>query len=70
MKNLVTYCLTLVAVGLLLFAGLDGLVRQTSYGMFFTFVGVFTTIGLGLDVTLHLKEQGRRNNLRKLGRRS
>lgn len=60
--------LALLAVTALLYAGLDGLTNNHSYGFFFTFIGGVTTIGLGLDVVNHLKIHVRKNSIRKLGR--
>lgn len=68
MKNLLSLILALLAVITLLYAGLNGLVQDHSYGTFFTFVGALTTVGLGIDVVNHLKIQIRKNNVRKLGR--
>ena len=67
-KNLLTFSLALLAVIVMLYAGLNGLTNDHSYGFFFTFIGAVTTIGLGLDVVNHLKLQIRKGNVRKLGR--
>ena len=67
-KNLLTFCPALLAVIVMLYAGLNGLTNDHSYGFFFTFIGAVTTIGLGLDVVNHLKLQVRKSNVRKLGR--
>lgn len=68
MKNYLMFSLALLAVVIMLYAGLNGLIKHHSYGFFFTFVGGITTVGLGLDVVNHLKVQVRRANVRKLGR--
>jgi len=60
--------LALAAVIIILYAGLNGLMKDHSYGFFFTFIGAITTIGLGIDVVNHLKIHVRKNNVRKLGR--
>jgi Trk-type K+ transport system membrane component len=68
MKNFLLLTLALIAVIVLLYAGLNGLTKNHSYGFFFTFIGAITTIGLGLDVVNQLKIHVRKNNVRKLGR--
>lgn len=67
MKNFVLLTLALIAVIVLLYAGLNGLMKNHSYGFFFVFIGSLTTIGLGLDVVNHLKVHVRKSNVRKLG---
>jgi hypothetical protein len=68
MKNFLVLTLALLALIVLLYAGLNGLMKNHSYGFFFTFIGAITTVGLGLDVVIHLKIHIRKNNVRKLGR--
>jgi hypothetical protein len=68
MKHFLLLALALVGVIILLYAGLNGLTKDHSYGFFFIFIGSLTTIGLGIDVTNHLKIRIRKNNVRKLGR--
>jgi hypothetical protein len=68
MKHFLLLALALVGVIILLYAGLNGLTKDHSYGFFLIFIGSLTTIGLGIDVTNHLKIQIRKNNVRKLGR--
>lgn len=67
-KNLLLLSLALLAVVVLLYVGLNGLTRDHSYGIFFTFTGAVTTIGLGLDVVNHLRIYERKAAVRKLGR--
>lgn len=67
-KNLLLLSLALVAVFVMLYTGLNGLSKDHSYGIFFTFVGGVTTIGLGVDVVNHLRLNMRRHHLRKFGR--
>lgn len=67
-KNLLLLGLALLAVTAMLYAGLNGLSNNHSYGIFFTFIGGITTIGLGLDVVNHLRLNVRRDDVRKLGR--
>lgn len=68
MKNLLLLSLALVAVTVMLYAGLNGLMKHHSYGSFFTFIGGLTTVGLGMDVVNHLKVRTRKANVRRLGR--
>lgn len=68
MKNFLLLGLVLLAVIVMLYAGLNGLMKDHSYGSFFTFVGAITTIGLGMDVVNQLKISVRKANVRKLGR--
>jgi ABC-type multidrug transport system permease subunit len=68
MKHFLLLALALVGVIIVLYAGLNGLTKNHSYGFFFVFIGSLTTIGLGIDVVSHLKTHIRKNNVRKLGR--
>lgn len=68
MKNILLLSLAFVAVTVSLYAGLHGLTKNHSYGLFFLFTGAITTIGLGIDVVNHLKIHVRKTNVRKLGR--
>ena len=68
MRNFLLLGLALLAVMALLYAGLNGLMKNHSYGFFFIFIGALTTIGLGLDVVNQLKVHVRKSNVRKLGR--
>lgn len=67
-KNFVLLSLALLAVVALLYAGVNGMTKDHSYGFFFTFTGAVTTIGLGLDIVNQLKSQVRKASVRKLGR--
>jgi len=69
MKNFLQFGLALMAVIITLYTGVNGLMKDHSYGFFFTFIGGLTTIGLGMDVVNHLKLRMRRATVRKLGRR-
>lgn len=68
MKKFLLLSLALLAVGIILYAGLNGIVKDHSYGYSFTFIGGLTTIGLGIDVVNHLKIVERKGSVRKLGR--
>ncbi len=68
MKNQLLLGLVLLTVAVMLYAGIDGMIRNHTYGLFFTFVGGLTTIGLGLDIVNHLRQEVRKQNVRKLGR--
>jgi hypothetical protein len=69
MKKIFVFLLVLLAVIVTLYAGLNGLIQNHSYGTIFIFVGAITTVGLALDVVNHLKIEIRRNAVRKLGSR-
>ena len=68
MKNITVLGLALVAVAVMLFAGVNGILREHSYGPFFIFIAVCTAAGLSLDITKVVKEKLRKNHVRKLGR--
>lgn len=68
MKNFFRLALALIGVMALLYTGISGIEHDHSYGLFLTFVGGLTTIGLGLDVVNHLKIRTRKESIRKLGR--
>ena len=56
MKKWMVFLLAFVCVSLLIYAGIDAMSRnQGRMGMFLTFVGGMTVIGLALDVINHLK---------------
>lgn len=67
MKNLTLLALAFLMVIVLLFAGVNGLLNDYSYGPFLTFVGGCTAIGLSIDVVNHVKLRIRKSNIRKLG---
>ena len=67
-KTFLLLSLVLLAVIVILYAGLTGLTQDHSYGIIFTFIGGVTTIGLGMDVVNHLKVHVRKTSVRKLGR--
>jgi hypothetical protein len=67
MKNLFLLALALVAVTIVMYAGMHGLTNNHSYGFFFLFTGAITTIGLGIDLVNQLKIRERKSNIRKLG---
>lgn len=68
MKNLTVLGLALVLVGVMLFAGVNGILRDHSYGPFFIFLAACTATGLSMDITRHIRERIKKSNLRKLGR--
>lgn len=56
MKNWLVFALALACVLSMLFVGLDALSNDKErMGMFFTFVGSMTVIGLVMDFINHLK---------------
>jgi hypothetical protein len=68
MKNLTVFGLALVLVSIMIFAGVDGIIRGHATGPFFIFLAACTATGLSLDVTRLVKERIRRSNARKFGR--
>jgi hypothetical protein len=68
MKNLAVLCLALILVAVMLYAGVNGVIRDHAYGPFFIFLAACTATGLSLDVTKMIKERIRRSNIRKFGR--
>ena len=67
MKNITIFKLAIVAVIVMLYMGISGILQNESLGPFFTFIGVCTAIGLGIDISGHIRHKIRKNNLRKLG---
>ena len=56
MKKWMVFALAFVCVLVMLYAGIDALSNhQGRTGLFFTFVGSMTVIGLAIDVIQHLK---------------
>lgn len=68
MKNLTVFGLALLLVGVMIFAGVDGILRGHATGPFFLFLAACTATGLSLDVNRLIKERIRRSNARKFGR--
>lgn len=68
MKNLTTLGLAFVLVGVMLYAGVNGIIRDHSYGPFFVFLAICTATGLAFDVTRVIKERIRKAQIRKFGR--
>jgi hypothetical protein len=68
MKNLTTLILAFALVGVMLYAGVNGILRNHSYGPFFIFLAACTATGLAFDVTRMVKEHIRKANIRKFGR--
>ncbi len=66
MKNLSVLGLAFVLVGVMFFAGVNGMMREHAYGPFFIFLGICTAAGLSLDVSRLLREYVKRSNVRKL----
>jgi hypothetical protein len=68
MKNLTVLFLALVLVAVLLYAGVNGVIRNHSYGPFFIFLAACTATGLSFDITRFVKERLRKANIKKFGR--
>lgn len=50
----------------MLYAGVDGLLRDYAYAPMLTFIAACSAVGLSIDIAIHVKEIIRRNNIRKL----
>lgn len=56
MKQWMVFVLAFLGVLMMVYAGIDALSRnQERTGMFLTFVGIMTVIGLVIDLVNHLK---------------
>jgi hypothetical protein len=68
MKNLTVLFLAIIAVCVMLYAGIQAITNNYSYGPFVTFIGLCTAVGLSIDVFNHIQLRIRKSNVRKLGR--
>jgi hypothetical protein len=68
MKNLTTLALAFILVGVMLYAGVNGILREHSYGTFFVFLAICTATGLAFDVTRLVRKHIQKTNIRKFGR--
>jgi hypothetical protein len=68
MKNIIVLMLALVAIGVMAYAGVNGILRDHSSGPLFIFLAACCATGLSMDITTTVKERIRRNNVRKFGR--
>jgi hypothetical protein len=68
MKNLTALLLAIVAVCLMLYAGLNAISNNYPYGPFMTFIGACSAVGLSIDVFNHIQIRIKKSNVRKLGR--
>jgi hypothetical protein len=66
MKNYKYLSLAILAVVVMLYAGIDGIINQYSYGPFVTFVGGCTAVGVAIDLIQHVQLSLRKSNVRKL----
>jgi hypothetical protein len=66
MKSLKVFGLSFFAVGLMILIGMMQMSNNQNGGIFFIFVGTCTMLGLAIDMTNHVKEKIRKNNVRKL----
>jgi hypothetical protein len=56
MKKWMVFALAFLCIMMMLYAGFDALANnQERTGLFFTFVGLMTVIGLAIDFINHLK---------------
>jgi hypothetical protein len=68
MKNLTVLFLAIIAVVLMLYAGVTAMSKSYAYGPFLTFIAICTAVGLGIDVASHIQLRIKKSNVRKLGR--
>jgi hypothetical protein len=68
MKDLTALLLAIVAVCLMLYAGVHAISNDYSYGPFITFIAVCSAVGLSIDVFNHIQIRIKKSNVRKLGR--
>lgn len=68
MKNFSVLLLAMVLIGVMLFAGVNGVMRGHATGPFFIFLAVCTATGLSIDLHRFVKEKIRQSNSRKFGR--
>ena len=68
MKNLTVLFLAIIAVCVMLYAGIQAIANDYSYGPSMTFIGLCTAVGLSIDVFNHIQIRIRKSNVRKLGR--
>lgn len=68
MKNLTVLFLAIIAVCVMLYAGIQAISNNYSYGPFMTFIGLCTAVGLSIDLFNHIQVRIRKSNVRKLGR--
>lgn len=66
-RTIFVFMLSFTAIAVLLYMGIDGMLRNSPNGAFFTFIGAAAGIGFAIDVVLHIRSRIRRNTLRKLG---
>jgi hypothetical protein len=68
MKNFTVLGLAIVLVGVLFYAGVNGIMRDHASGPLFIFLAICTGTGLSLDVRRLVKERVRRANAKRFGR--
>jgi len=68
MKKIFVLIAAVFVVVLMIYAGLQALMQELSYGPFITFIGICTAVGLGIDIYNHVQLLLRKGNVRKLGR--
>lgn len=67
LRNITIFVLAAVAIAITVYIGVDGIRNNSASGAFFVFIGSAATIGLTIDIVLHIRTRIRRNALRKLG---
>lgn len=68
MKNISVLVLATIAVAAMLYAGINGITNNYSYGPFIMFIGFCTAVGLSIDLFNLVQVKIKKSNVRKLGR--
>lgn len=68
MKNLIVLVLAIVAIGVMVYAGVNGINRDHATGPFFIFLAACCATGLSMDLNRVVREKIKNNKVRKFGR--
>lgn len=67
-KNILVLMLAIIAIGLMVYAGITGIARNHDTGPFFLFLAACSATGLSIDLNRFIKEKIRQNKIKKFGR--
>ncbi len=67
-KNIIVLVLSIIAIGVMILAGVNGIMRDHATGPFFIFLAACCATGLSMDLRRVVKERIRNNKVRKFGR--
>ena len=68
MKNWIVLVLAMVAIGVMVYAGINGITRDHATGPFFIFLAACCATGLSMDLSRVVREKIKNNKVRKFGR--